>query len=382
MGLFDRLSRVVRANLNDLIEKAENPEMVLEQAITEMQEDLIQLRHVVARAIATQERTEQQYNKNQAETDNWQNRAELALSKGDENLAREALTRKKAVAEAAAKLKSQLEQQTVQVETLKKNLIALESKISEAKTKKDMLKSRAAAAKANEQLQSTIGRLGTSSAMAAFERMEEKVLEMEARSQAEYGLVNNDLEPPPFALVQYGYDCDDELAAMKAQLTGGSVSQQPLPGLQKPKEILIQKAKEVLIMEKAIRDTRNAIAIATAKQRQIQNQHVQAQTEINTLHERALQAALKGDQASAMQALISEAAQEKLADVLKSQLEQQETVVELLKKNLATLEEVKITVEKVVEVEQDEGDEPPCSPSSNPAVDAELEALREQIDNL
>lgn len=86
-----------------------------------------------------------------------------------------------------------------------------------------------------------------------------------------------------------------------------------------------------------------------------------------------------------MQALISEAAQEKLADVLKSQLEQQETVIELLKKNLAVLEEVKITkitVEKFVEAEEDEGNEPPSSPSSNSAVDAELDALREQLDNL
>ena len=114
------------------------------------------------------------------------------------------------------------------MDTLKRNLIALESKISEAKTKKDMLKSRAAAAKANEQLQSTIGKLGTSSAMGAFERMEEKVLEMEARSQASYELAGNDLEQQ-FKLLEGGNDVDDELAAMKAQLTGGSVSQQALP---------------------------------------------------------------------------------------------------------------------------------------------------------
>jgi phage shock protein A len=228
MGLFDRLSRVVRANLNDLVSKAEDPEKILEQAIVDMQEDLIQLRQAVARAIATQKRTEQQYNKNQAEANNWQNRAQLALSKGDETLAREALVRKKTVAEAAGTLKQQLEQQTVQVDTLKRNLIALESKISEAKTKKDMLKSRAAAAKANEQLQSTIGRLGTSSAMGAFERMEEKVLEMEARSQASYELAGNDLEQQ-FKQLEGGSDVDDELAQMKAQLTGGSVSQQALP---------------------------------------------------------------------------------------------------------------------------------------------------------
>jgi phage shock protein A len=231
MGLFDRLSRVVRANLNDMVSKAEDPEKILEQAIIDMQEDLIQLRQAVARAIATQKRTEQQYNKNQSEANNWQNRAQLALSKGDENLAREALLRKKAVAEAAATQKTMLDQQTTQVDSLKKNLIALESKISEAKTKKDMLKSRAAAAKANEQLQGTIGRLGTGSAMAAFERMEDKVLELEARSQAGYELAGNNLEAQ-FAQLEGGSDVDDELAQMKAQLTGGSVSQQALPASQ------------------------------------------------------------------------------------------------------------------------------------------------------
>ena len=228
MGLFDRLSRVVRANLNDMVSKAEDPEKILEQAIIDMQEDLIQLRQAVARAIATQKRTEQQYNKNQSEANNWQNRAQLALSKGDESLAREALLRKKTVAEAAATQKTMLDQQTTQVDSLKKNLIALESKISEAKTKKDMLKSRAAAAKANEQLQGTIGRLGTGSAMAAFERMEDKVLELEARSQAGYELAGNNLEAQ-FAQLEGGSDVDDELAQMKAQLTGGSVSQQALP---------------------------------------------------------------------------------------------------------------------------------------------------------
>lgn len=231
MGLFDRLSRVVRANLNDMVSKAEDPEKILEQAIIDMQEDLIQLRQAVARAIATQKRTEQQYNKNQSEANNWQNRAQLALSKGDENLAREALLRKKAVAEAAATQKTMLDQQTTQVDSLKKNLIALESKISEAKTKKDMLKSRAAAAKANEQLQGTIGRLGTGSAMAAFERMEDKVLELEARSQAGYELAGNNLEAQ-FAQLESGSDVDDELAQMKAQLSGGSVSQQALPASQ------------------------------------------------------------------------------------------------------------------------------------------------------
>lgn len=232
MGLFDRLSRVVRANLNDMVSKAEDPEKILEQAIIEMQEDLVQLRQAVARAIAAQKRTEQQYNKNQAEANNWQKRAQLALTKGDENLAREALMRKKTNADTAATLKQQLDQQTTQVDTLKRNLIALESKISEAKTKKDMLKARAKAAKANEQLQSTIGSLGTGSAMAAFDRMEEKVMELEASSQAAGELGGVGLEQQ-FAQLEAGSGVDDELEAMKAQIAGASPSQEALPPSQK-----------------------------------------------------------------------------------------------------------------------------------------------------
>jgi phage shock protein A len=115
------------------------------------------------------------------------------------------------------------------VDTLKRNLIALEGKISEAKTKKDMLKARAGAAKANEQLQRVVGNMSTGSAMAAFDRMEEKVLQMEARSQAAAELAGADLESQ-FAMLESGSDVDDELAAMKAQLLGGSQEQAQLPG--------------------------------------------------------------------------------------------------------------------------------------------------------
>jgi phage shock protein A len=228
MGLFDRLSRVVRANMNDLVSKAEDPEKVLEQAVIDMQEDLVQLRQAVARAIATQKRTEQQYDKNQQESNLWQQRAQLALSKGDEALAREALVRKKSSSDSAATLKIQLDQQSANVTTLKRNLIALESKISEAKTKKDMLRARANAAKAQKQLQQTISGIDTSSAMGAFERMEDKVMQLEAESQSAQELGGMGLESQ-FAALEAGSGVDDELAAMKAQLSGASPAQQSLP---------------------------------------------------------------------------------------------------------------------------------------------------------
>ena len=219
MGLFDRLSRVVRANLNDLVSKAEDPEKVLEQTINDMGEDLIQVRQAVARAIAEQKRTEQRYNQDLSEANKWEQRAKLALSKGDESLAREALVRKKTHADTAATLKQQLEQQNGQVSTLKRNLVALESKISEAKTKKNMLIARSKAAKANAEIQQTLSGVNTSGSMAAFELMESKVLDMEARSQAIGELGGTGIEEQ-FAKLESASDVDDELAILKAQISG------------------------------------------------------------------------------------------------------------------------------------------------------------------
>lgn len=230
MGIFDRVKRVVSANLNDLVSKAEDPEKLLEQAILEMQEDLVQLRQGVAQAIAAQKRTEKQYNDAQNEINKWQRNAQLALQKGDDNLARQALERKKTFTESGNELKASLDQQTVQVDGLKRSLIQLESKISEAKTKKEMLKARITAAKAQEQLQGMVRGMNSSSAMAAFERMEEKVMMQEARAQSSAELAGADLESQ-FAALEAGSDIDDELAALKAQMSlpGGSTNQPQLP---------------------------------------------------------------------------------------------------------------------------------------------------------
>ena len=100
------------------------------------------------------------------------------------DLAKEALSRRKTYQETATALNGQLNAQSGQVETLKKNLLALEGKIAEARTKKDMLKARAQAAQAQAQLQGAVGGLSTDSSMAAFERMEEKVQALEAQGQA------------------------------------------------------------------------------------------------------------------------------------------------------------------------------------------------------
>tara|TARA_Y100001968_G_C19351104_1_gene714681 strand:+ start:150 stop:950 length:801 start_codon:yes stop_codon:yes gene_type:complete len=220
MGFFDRLSRLLRSNLNDLVSKAEDPVKILDQSVSDMQADLVKLRQAVAMAIASQNRLKNQAEQAESQSKTWYERAELALRKGEEALAKEALTRRKAFQESFSSVNNQFNNQQDQVEKLKRSLIALEGKIAEARTKKDMLKARAQAAKAQQQLQSAVGNVGTNSAMAAFERMEDKVQALEASGQAAAELAGADLESK-FVELEGGDDIDNELNALRASLKSG-----------------------------------------------------------------------------------------------------------------------------------------------------------------
>lgn len=221
MGLIDRILRVIRANVNSLIGQAEDPEKVLEQTVMDMQENLIQLRQAVAQAIATQKRTERQCSQANSTAQEWYNRAQLALQKGDDNLARQALTKRKSYQETAEAMQAQIEQQSIVVNRLKQDMRGLESKISEARTKKDMYIARARSAQATQKINEMLGGVNTASSLTAFERMEEKVLQLEAQSEAIGELGTNDLEKR-FLSLEGADEVDDELAAMKAQLITGT----------------------------------------------------------------------------------------------------------------------------------------------------------------
>ena len=222
MGLLDRIGRVIRANFNSLISGAEDPEKLLEQAVADMQDDLIELRQSVAQAIATQKRTERQYSQAEKQAKEWYGRAQLALQKGEESLAREALTRRKAYLETGSTMKAQIDHQQGIVAKLKENMRTLEAKLSEARTKKDMYIARARSAQASQRINEMIGQTGTDNAIAAFERMEEKVNALEAQSEAIAELNADTLEDRFAALEAGGNDIDDELAAMKSQMLSGS----------------------------------------------------------------------------------------------------------------------------------------------------------------
>ena len=243
MGLLDRLSRLLRANLNAFVSDAEDPVKILDQSVYDMQEDLVKLRQAVAMAIVSQKRLENQAGQAKEQIKNWLSRAELALKKGEDNLAREALSRKKTFEETFESLSTQFQTQNGQVEKLKKSLLLLERKISEARTKKNMLKARAQAAKAQQQIQSAVGDLSSKSAMAAFERMEDKVEALEASGQAALELAGEDLESK-FTALEGGDDVEKELEMLRVKLKSG-VEAIALP----PSDLNINEEKIVEIKE-------------------------------------------------------------------------------------------------------------------------------------
>ena len=243
MGLLDRLSRLLRSNLNAFVSEAEDPIKILDQSVSDMQDDLVKLRQAVAMAIASQKRLENQANQAKEQTKNWFSRAELALKKGEDDLAREALSRKKTFQETFESLTSQFQTQNGQVEKLKKSLLLLERKIAEARTKKDMLKARAQAAKAQQKIQSAVGDLGSRSAMAAFERMEDKVEALEASGQAAIELAGEDIESK-FEALEGGDDIEKELEILRTQLKSG-VEAIALP----PSDLNVEEVKTVEIQE-------------------------------------------------------------------------------------------------------------------------------------
>ncbi len=228
MGLIDRILRVIRAHLNDIVGQAEDPEKILEQTVAQMQEDLVQLRQAVAQTIATQKRTERQAHQAQSTADEWYRRAQLALQQGNDALAREALTKRKSYQETATAMTAQLDQQNTVVVRLKKDMQTLESKIAEAKTKKDMYIARARSASASARLNETLGGINTKNSLSAFERMEEKVLQLEAQSQAIAELGTDDLQKK-FSALESSNNIDAELAQMKAQILTGTENPAALP---------------------------------------------------------------------------------------------------------------------------------------------------------
>jgi phage shock protein A len=219
MALLERVATLIRANLNDLIDRAEEPEKLIKQVILDMENQLLQVKTQVAIAIADQHVLDRKLRECEENEKQWMRRAEMALDKKDDNLARAAVERSMSYQSMSASFRQQVEDQKTQVENLKSALLKLQQKLEEAKAKSQTMiaehrRSRAAA---------KVGRAGVKvnggSSSAAFDRMKEKVSHEEATAAATTELAADDVEEQ-FARLEKEDEITRLLEELKAKRRG------------------------------------------------------------------------------------------------------------------------------------------------------------------
>ena len=194
MALLERVATLVRANLNDLIDKAEEPEKMIKQVILDMQNQLLQVKTQVAIAIADQHLLEKKQKENADKTGEWMRKAELAVDKKEDDLARASLERVESYRELSENFAQQVADQKAQVENLKTALRQLEQKLAEAEAKADVLIAQQRRARAVTKASDARIASGDGSKAAAFDRMKRKVAHSEAISQAKSEIAADNIE--------------------------------------------------------------------------------------------------------------------------------------------------------------------------------------------
>jgi phage shock protein A len=216
MGLLERVSTLVRANLNDLIDRAENPSKMIKQVILDMENQLLQVKTQVAISIADQHMLEKRQQESADKAAEWLRKAELAVEKGQDDLARAAIERHKSAERMTESFRQQVEDQRSQVATLKSALAKLEQKLGEAQAKSDMLLAQHRRARALGKASDAQIAIGGRSTVRTFERMKEKVIVHEAVSQAKADMVIDDVDDR-FAQLERDEEVDQLLADLKAK---------------------------------------------------------------------------------------------------------------------------------------------------------------------
>jgi phage shock protein A len=194
MALLERVATLIRANLNDLIDKAEHPEKMIKQVILDMQNQQLQVKTQLAIAIADERLLEKKQSENEAKVAEWMRKAELAVSKNDDDLARVALHRVESYRELTHGFAQQVEDHKAQVENLKIALRQLEQKLTEAQVKADLLLAQHRRARAVGKASDAKMAAGNGSSAMAFDRMKHKVAQEDALSQAKSELAANEVE--------------------------------------------------------------------------------------------------------------------------------------------------------------------------------------------
>jgi phage shock protein A len=221
MSIFQKLSTLFRSNINDMIARAENPEKMLNQIITDMRDQLSRAKQEVAAAIADERKLRAQVEDEAEQAVNWENRAILAVREGRDDLARQALVRQKEHAERAESLRETWQAQADETSKLKESLKLLNDRIEEAKRKRNLLIAKQKRAQAQRRIQQTMSGLSDTSAFEAFGRMAERIEAEERRNVAESEVtraLQGDTLESEFEQLESGDDAEERLSALKREL--------------------------------------------------------------------------------------------------------------------------------------------------------------------
>ncbi|HEY2796640.1 MAG TPA: PspA/IM30 family protein [Thermoanaerobaculia bacterium] len=216
MALLERVAALVRANLNDLIDKAEDPEKMIKQVILDMQNQLLQVKTQVAIAIADQHLLAKKAAENTATQAGWMRKAELAVDKKDDALARAALERAMGYKELSDNFQQQVTDQKAEVELLKGSLHKLESKLTEAQAKSEMLIARHRRARASKKAADAALGIRAGADSSTFDRMKDRVSRAEAVSQA-WTEISGDTLDDRFAAIEKEQEIDRLLEDLKSR---------------------------------------------------------------------------------------------------------------------------------------------------------------------
>jgi phage shock protein A len=192
MGLLERVTTLIRANLNDMIDRAEDPEKMIKQVILDMENQYMQVKTQVAVSIADQHMLEKKLTENQDTGNDWMHKAELAVDKSEDDLARAALDRYQTSLRLAQSYREQVDDQKAQVETLKGALQKLEQKLDEAKSKRDLLLARHRRSVALGKAARAQTAIGDQSKSGSFDRLRDRVYHSEAVATAEVEIIDAD----------------------------------------------------------------------------------------------------------------------------------------------------------------------------------------------
>jgi phage shock protein A len=193
MGLLERVSTLIRANLNDMIDRAEDPEKMIKQVILDMENQYLQVKTQVAVSIADQHILEKKQREQDEIAKDWMRKAEVAVDKAQDDLARSALDRYQTGLRLAQSFQEQVNDQKAQVETLKTALIKLEQKLDEAKSKREVLLARHRRGIALDKAVKAQVAVGDGSKSASFDRLKDRVNHTEATAAAEVDLLTDDV---------------------------------------------------------------------------------------------------------------------------------------------------------------------------------------------